>query len=594
MATANRDHPSADVRPDNTIDLDDNVVQKLVESDSKFVDLRSGAKASYDSHNPSLRDAFKAKEYRSASHRALGVEIRSRRVLANSLQAATDAERAMTLRQAIRTYPRAVMWSIFFSTAVVMEGYDLVLIGAFFAYPTFQQKYGTLTAKGKWQIPAPWQAGLGNGARVGEILGLLLNGIVCDRIGFRWTMIGSLVLLTGLIFIPVFAQNIETLQVAVILMGVPWGVFQTLTTAYAAEVCPVTLRGYLTTYVNMCWGFGQLIGSGVLRGLLYREDQWSYRIPYALQWIWPIPLIVGIAFAPESPWWLVRHGKHEAAKKALQRLHSTQTETQLDDTISMMRHTNDIEKELESGTSYLECFKGVNLRRTEITCVAWVMQAASGASLISYAAYFFQQAGLPTTISFEFSMATYSVAIIGVVISWFAMTYLGRRTICLCGLTGQFLILLSLGFTSLSKSKGASYGSGTLLLLFTLCYDIGVGTVAYSIVAEIPSSRLRTKTIVLARSLYNCQGIINGVITPYMLNPVYWNWKAKAGFFWAGTSFLCLTWAFFRLPEPKGRSYAELDVLFESKVPARKFRDAKVDSFRVERVIIESTDSEKR
>jgi SP family general alpha glucoside:H+ symporter-like MFS transporter len=191
-------------------------------------------------------------------------------------------------------------------------------------------------------------------------------------------------------------------------------------------------------------------------------------------------------------------------------------------------------------------------------------------------------------------MATYSVAIVGVAISWFAMTYLGRRTIYLCGLTGQFIILLSLGFTSLSTSKAASYGSGSLLLLFTLCYDIGVGTVAYSIVAEIPSSRLRTKTIVLARSLYNCQGIINGVITPYMLNPAYWDWKAKAGFFWAGTSFLCLTWTFFRLPEPKGRSYAELDVLFESGVPARKFKGAKVDSFRVERVVVESTDMEKR
>jgi SP family general alpha glucoside:H+ symporter-like MFS transporter len=42
-----------------------------------------------------------------------------------------------------------------------MEGYDLVLIGAFFAYPTFQQKYGTLTAKGKWQIPAPCKLDLG-------------------------------------------------------------------------------------------------------------------------------------------------------------------------------------------------------------------------------------------------------------------------------------------------------------------------------------------------------------------------------------------------------------------------------------------------
>jgi hypothetical protein len=46
MATANRDHPSADVRPDNTIELNDDVVQKLVESDSKFVNLSSEAKAS--------------------------------------------------------------------------------------------------------------------------------------------------------------------------------------------------------------------------------------------------------------------------------------------------------------------------------------------------------------------------------------------------------------------------------------------------------------------------------------------------------------------------------------------------------------------
>jgi SP family general alpha glucoside:H+ symporter-like MFS transporter len=55
-----------------------------------------------------------------------------------------------------------------------------------------------------------------------------------------------------------------------------------------------------------------------------------------------------------------------------------------------------------------------------------------------------------------------------------------------------------------------------------------------------------------------------------------------------------MTWAFFRLPEPKGRSYAELDVLFESRVPARKFKDATVDSFRVERIVIESTTAEEK
>lgn len=53
------------------------------------------------------------------------------------------------------------------------------------------------------------------------------------------------------------------------------GVFQTLTTAYASEVAPVPLRPYLTTYVNLCWVIGQLIASGVLRGVLSLEGQWA-------------------------------------------------------------------------------------------------------------------------------------------------------------------------------------------------------------------------------------------------------------------------------------------------------------------------------
>jgi MFS transporter, SP family, general alpha glucoside:H+ symporter len=167
------------IRPDGlaeqniiAVDVEDSVVQKLAESDSKFVLLSSEAKA------------------------------------------ATEAEHAMTLGEALRSYPKAVLWSIFFSTAVAMEGYDLVLISGFFAFPPFQHKYGIEGKPGKYQIPAPWQAGLGNGARAGEIMGLLLNGIVCERFGFKKTMIGTLVLMAGLLFIPFFAQNIQTLLVS--------------------------------------------------------------------------------------------------------------------------------------------------------------------------------------------------------------------------------------------------------------------------------------------------------------------------------------------------------------------------------------------
>lgn len=169
--------------------------------------------------------------------------------LSNEAKIATDAEHKMTVLEAIKLYPKAILWSIVFSTAVAMEAYDLVLVSSLFAFPTFKKHYGQkIKETENYQLTAPWQAGLNNGARVGEILGLLINGILAERFGFRWTMMGTLVFLIGLIFIPFFSQNLPTLLVGDILLGIPWGVFQTLTTAYAAEMCPVPLRGYLTTY----------------------------------------------------------------------------------------------------------------------------------------------------------------------------------------------------------------------------------------------------------------------------------------------------------------------------------------------------------
>ena len=75
-----------------------------------------------------------------------------------------------------------------------------------------------------------------------------------EKFGYRKTMIFSLVLVTAFIFILFFAPSVEVLVVGEVLCGIPWGIFQTLTTQYASEVSPVVLRPYLTTFVNM-WVF---------------------------------------------------------------------------------------------------------------------------------------------------------------------------------------------------------------------------------------------------------------------------------------------------------------------------------------------------
>lgn len=312
-----------------------------------------------------------------------------------------------------------------------------------------------------------------------------------------------------------------------------------------------------------------------------RNDQWSYRIPFALQWMWPLPIIIGILFAPESPWWLIRRGQDDKARAALLRFTSRfDPNFDLDATISMMKHTNTMEKAVSEGTTYADCFRGTNLRRTEIACFTWLIQIFSGVGLMGYSSYFFIQAGLNPQHAFTMTMALYGLGAIGTVGSWGLMSKFGRRTLYLWGIAMMFALLVVIGCVAVSGASQAAAGwtIGALLIVWTAVYDSTVGPVCYALISELASTRMRSKTIVLARCVYNCGAILVGVLIPQMLNPTAWNWGARAGFFWAGSALVGFVWAFFRLPEPKGRTYGELDILFERRTPARQFAQSKVDT----------------
>lgn len=64
-----------------------------------------------------------------------------------------------------------------------------------------------------------------------------------------------------------------------------------MTVSYTAEVMPIQIRPFLTTYVNLCWVIGQIICPGVSRALIDNTTEWAYKIPFAVQWIWPIPIV---------------------------------------------------------------------------------------------------------------------------------------------------------------------------------------------------------------------------------------------------------------------------------------------------------------
>jgi len=502
-------------------------------------------------------------------------------VMTNSASA-TKQEQEMGFKAALRAYPRASFFSILFSTAIVMEGFDLTIINSFYGLPAFQKRFGQQIGPNEYVITPAWQSGLSNAVNIGQILGLMINGWACDRYGYRKTIGVSLVLITLFLFIPFFSTSLGMLLAGEMLCGLPWGVFQTLTTAYAAEIAPQALRPFLTTYVNLCWVMGQFVSSGVLKGVsgMSVDNEWAYRIPFALQWIWPLPILAGVYFATESPYYLVRVGKIEEAKVALRALGSENPGAIPAETrVAQIQHTNELESAMDQGTSYLDCFRGTNLRRTEIAAVAWMIQTACGSGLIGQSTVFYQEAGLSASDSFSFNLGMYALGAVGTISSWFTMQRYGRRFLYLWGLVGMMIVLVGVGATGFGKGQNVAWASGSLLIVFSFLYQFTVGPVCYCLVAEIPSTRLRAKTVVLARNAYNVIGILNNILLPRMLSPIAWDWKAKSAFFFVGANVLCIAWVFFRLPETKGRTYAELSVLFDDRVSARKFETTAVDLY---------------
>ncbi|ERS95708.1 MFS transporter, SP family, general alpha glucoside:H+ symporter [Sporothrix schenckii 1099-18] len=508
---------------------------------------------------------------------------------------ATEAEHSMTLGRALRQYPKACFWSVVVSLVVIMDGYDTALIGTLFGFPAFQQRFGVAvphSATG-FQVQAKWQTALGLASPLGNLVGIALNGVCTERWGHKRTLLGAMAWLTACIFIAFFAPSVGVLFVGELLCGVSWGIYTTLATAYASEVTPVVLRAYLETFVVLCWGIGQFISYGVLDGLTGNTTQWAWRIPFAVQWAFPVVIVPLVVFAPESPWWLVRQGRLADAERSVRRLTTAPPGTSASasdymavtarNAVALMVETTQLERAMTEGAAWLDCFRGTNLWRTEISCVAWLSQVLVGFAITSYATFFFEQAGLPAADAYKLTVGLGGLHFLCNLASTLLTARHGRRPIFMAGALCMGLIMLVIGFLSVAQDarggSARSYGfaGAAFYFLWYACYQLTVGPMAFIIVAETSSTRLRSKTIALARNTYNVGVICSSTVAPYVLGSTEGNWKGKSGFLAAGFALLILVWSYFRLPECKGRTYEELDVLFAKNLRARDFASYKFD-----------------
>ncbi|KAI0195898.1 general substrate transporter [Astrocystis sublimbata] len=490
---------------------------------------------------------------------------------------AENSEHNMTVMESVRAYPMATFWAFIMSFTIIMESYDVFLCGNFIALPAFRQKYGVhLAATDEYVITTSWQSALQVSGQLGALIGVFLAGPLTSRIGYRWATLSGLMLLNAFIFVFFFANSLPVIFVSQILEGIPWGIFIANAPAYCSEIVPIKLRAPATQMLQWFWAIGSIIVGAVTYVYNSDKSEQAFKIPIALQWIFPTPLAILIFFAPESPWWLVRKGRLEEAAKSVGRL-GRRSRLNVNETVAMMRRVIELEKSIKE-PHFFELFKGVDLYRTLIVCGVYAAQNLTGNLIANQAVFFFEQAGVGVNTAFALGLITSALQAIFVMLSWILTSYFGRRSIYLWGSAVNTILLVALGIAaSVGTSTAISNAQAALGLIISVLFTLGPAPASWVIIGETSSIRLRPLTTGIGRASYYIVEIPLIFLSSYLLNPTGGNLGGKCGYVWAGTGLVCLILAFFYLPEMRGRSYREIDILFKRKVPARKWKKTHVD-----------------
>lgn len=135
----------------------------------------------------------------------------------------------------------------------------------------------------------------------------------------------------------------------------------------------------------------------------------------------------------------------------------------------------------------------------------------------------------------------------------------------------MFLMVLGI-CASVTQNAATNYAQAVLGILISFVFAGCMGPISYTIIAETSSIRLRALSTAVGRASYYVAEIPMIYLASKMLNPTGWNLAGKCGYVWGGTATVCWICAFFWLPELKHRSYREADILFNRRIPARKFK----------------------
>ncbi|KAJ5832867.1 hypothetical protein N7474_001178 [Penicillium riverlandense] len=478
----------------------------------------------------------------------------------------------------VRRWHKLVGYCVALSSAILLYGYDFVIIGTVSAMPAFKHNFGR-ELNHSYIIPTAWLSLWSAVGPIGMMAGSITVGHLQDRRGRRASLaLGSMLsaVAIALCYVSDLPESIDSRRgvflTGKLFQGFATGMMLCVTQTYMSEVLPTILRGPIIACFPIFTLLGQLLGAVVVHVCLKSKSAESYRICFASQWVLSaLPLVVA-AFLPESPAWLKRRNKNDKALNSEQRLGIAEFDTRV--IVEDLRAFSVFREQTRNSNSpsYVDCFKGTHRRRTFIIAFASILPQLFGLTLLANASYFLEIVGMDANNSTVFLILGIALGLISNTVSLWTLNSVGRRILTLTTLGIAAILWLSMGIAGCFSGVVITWYTAVSMMAIIVVCGVGVWPASHVIAAETSSLHLRAKAQGIGWFSFALTSVIFSLVLPYIYNADQGNLSAKTGFVMAGFTVMGFIGAYITIPETKGRTPMQIDRMFDLELPAGEFK----------------------
>jgi len=404
---------------------------------------------------------------------------------------------------------------VFASLGSVLFGYDLGVIAGVISCDTFKSFFNNPSDTDTGIVVSFFTGGAFCGAG--------LAGPAGDRLGRRWTIVvGCVIYLLGGA-LQTGAMNLHYLWAGRWLAGLGVGFLVMIIPVYQSEIAHPSIRGQITALQQFMLGIGAFVAGWVAYGTYVGLDttaQW--RVPLGIQNVPAIGLGALIFLFPESPRWLIDHGKPEKGLATLARLHSRGNEHDpwVRAEFDQIQETITFEHEHEA-KSYLELFTNrSNFRRLLIACALQASVQMTGVSAIQYySVTIYGQIGISGSNALKYQAINNIIGLLAQAFCVLFVDRLGRRRPLIAGNLLNMVcfliacILIAKFPPGSANNSAASWGFIIMTWLYNFSFSATCGPLSWIIPAEIFDTRTRSKGVSIATMVSFAFNTLIGQVT---------------------------------------------------------------------------------